>query len=107
MTYRAVLSALFLGLAIVTLVTAPGRAAHQPPGDLDEAVIDQLLVVVMNGESGEIERANACLALGQRGARAKRAVPEMIKLLKGAELGLLRADSVARIVEGLGAIGPD
>src|SRR4051812_14820024 len=100
--------ALLLGFGIVTTTLGLGNSScslgAQTP-DAEEEVIDRLIAVVKEGEASEVERAKACLALGRRGAKAKRAVPEITAFLKGAQQGVLRSESIALVAEGLGGIG--
>src|SRR5262249_33236341 len=113
MTCRFALPLLLLGLGAAT-PRGPCCACRLQPAkrqDTEDEVIDQLIEVVKDGEENEAERAKACLALGKRGPKAKRAVPEMIALLKSTGEEHLRRplgpEEVAMIAEGLGGIGPD
>ena len=99
-------------------------------GDLpfEEAVVDRLIEVVKNAQASGDQRWNSCLALATRGAKAKRAVPEMAKYLdellnkdvvvgvytqptkengfKGGYISLY-GGKVTQLAEAFGNIGPD
>lgn len=110
MKYPIQLSVLFLALATAMVIPGPNRGCCSDRGqaqDPEEEVIDQLIAVVKNDEAKEAERAKACLSLGKRGPKAKRAVPEMTKFLEGAQARQLHGETVALVAEGLGGIGPE
>jgi HEAT repeat protein len=94
--------------SLALLPTSRGQAP-----DADEAVIDRLIDVLKDEASSKDQRANACLALGKRGAKAKRAVPEMVSFLEAVlkddrfSKGGVAAERVAKVAEGLGNIGTE
>ncbi len=98
-----------LGLAALLPGLALGNQTEKQPADPDEILINRLLAIVKDENASLDQRANACLSLGQRGEKARKAAPAMVKFL-----GMLVRDSqlyngysvpAAKTAEGLGDLG--
>jgi hypothetical protein len=77
--------------------------------------IARFIALVKDKDSTYDKRANACVALGKQGQKANAAVPAMTELLEellkskgsGATFPKEISQCVAKVVAGLGSIGPD
>jgi hypothetical protein len=97
---------LVLGSTVLVIGLTGGATAFGQEPNQDEIVIDRLLAIVKDENASIDQRANACLSLGKRGDKARKAVPAMIKLLdtlfQGSQNYNAYAGAVAKAAEGVG-----
>lgn len=99
---------------VVALIGAAPLAINYLSAQAGDEVVDRLIEVVKDDSASYPQRAKACAALGKRGSKAKRAVPEMVKLLDALRAfaedekdGRRVIGNVALVAQGLGGIGAE